>query len=473
MKTILLTNLLSVFFTFVTFAQTQTPLSSKVTSTLLKKEIESGLLYLSKTQRKETISDSIYKGEWQTLMCLRNGFLLLGKKKKIEDSNCFSVASTHNFLARIYLNHPEYKIIQPMLDLSFEKIMSYKNGTSFNFWNALQPYRDLEKGDTLWKNKLVRRPTNYPLRSRYINNAANIQNDADDTSLAIAAIFFKNKIANRDGLSKQIDSKLNLDYTIFSHYRDSSRKNRHWYNYLYGNDHETGAFLTWLGNEYEFKNWNIVKVIGHNATFYLPFSECFPHAYKPYIPYGSNDLDAVVNANVITALALTDNLNQIGVKESVKYIEKKSCKRNYNRTGFYYPNQYHFPYAVLQAYNSGGNQLEKAVENICSFLIKTQQNDGSWVSKYSLNRRDRLQSTAYAVSALVYAKNPIYNEYIENGIQYILSKAIEDENGKHWEGGVFFAGGTVVRKTLTWRSDAYTTALILNAFSGYSNYLEQ
>ena len=61
---------------------------------------------------------------------------------------------------------------------------------------------------------------------------------------------------------------------------------------------------------------------------------------------------------------------------------------------------------------------------------------------------------------------------IEKAIQFILKQSIQDENGIHWKGGVFFSGGTVVRKTLFWKSDAYTTAIILKAFANYRKYLE-
>ncbi|MEZ4903550.1 MAG: hypothetical protein R2822_18185 [Spirosomataceae bacterium] len=41
---------------------------------------------------------------------------------------------------------------------------------------------------------LVRRPTHYRLRSRYINNAANVENDADDTASGNLAVWFHNRI---------------------------------------------------------------------------------------------------------------------------------------------------------------------------------------------------------------------------------------------------------------------------------------
>jgi hypothetical protein len=44
---------------------------------------------------------------------------------------------------------------------------------------------------------------------------------------------------------------------------------------------------------------------------------------------------------------------------------------------------------------------------------------------------------------------------IANSITYLLNNTLRDSSGVHWKGGVFFSGGTVVRKTLFWKSDAY------------------
>ena len=84
-----------------------------------------------------------------------------------------------------------------MLDNSFKKIMSYENKGQFNFWNLLPPNRLLKKGDIKGLQPLVRRPTHYKLKSKYINNAANVTNDADDTGLAYSALLLRKKIKSR------------------------------------------------------------------------------------------------------------------------------------------------------------------------------------------------------------------------------------------------------------------------------------
>lgn len=433
-----------------------------------------GLKYMEQTQRQETISGHSYRGEWPTYMCLNNGFFLLGAKREVDDSNCFSVASIHNSLASIYLTFPEYENIPPMLDLSFEKIMTYRNGDKFNFWNLLPPNRKLKKNDIIGEQPLVRRPTNYKLKTKYINNAANVVEDADDTSLAYTAIALRKKYKKE--LEDSFCLAINSVAPIYNKYRDINRNNRHWYNYLNGNDHDTGAYLTWLCDEYEFKRWNILKVIGHNATFFLPFSECYPHPYKPYIPYGSNDLDGVVNANVLNTLSHYGELSDDGVEGAIQFIEKKSKRKKYDRVGIYYPNRYHFPYAVSKAYANGVDQLNQSTLYLSEYLLDNQNEDGSWSARRRLNKKDKLQSTAYALNALIYIGNFEDEKTIvaiENAIRYILTKAVEDQRGMYWKGGVFFSGGTVVRNVLLWKSDAYTTAIILSAFANYRKHLEK
>ena len=465
------------FFIFLegsTIAQTKATEEIVELHQKMKQHLDSGLLFLENRQKQETISGRHYKGEWPSFMGLKRRFVLLGKDDPVYDSNCYSVAQIHNSLANIYLKYPEYKRILPMLELSFQRILGYRNGQLFNFWNLLPPLKKLHRSDSLWPNELVRRPTNFRLKSKYINKAANVAEDADDTALAYMAL----------ALRKKIDSS-NIEYTelfspsvsiLFDVYRDTGRKNRHWYNYLYGNDHNTGAYLTWLTKEHEFKHWNIITVIGHNATFFLPFSECYPHAYVPYLPYGSNDLDAVVNSNVLSSIAMNGEIEIAqGVAHTIAYIEHKASSKKYDRVATYYPNRYQFPYAASKAYAEGISSLTRSMRYFTEYLTQTQNEDGSWFARKRVNKKDALQSTAYALNALINigdyeANNTI--PAIHNALKYLFAHAIHNENGSHWQGGVYFTGGTVVRNTLYWKSNAYTTAIIIEAFANYSKYLE-
>ena len=42
------------------------------------------------------------------------------------------------------------------------------------------------------------------------------------------------------------------------------------------------------------------------------------------MPYGSNDVDGIVNANVLSTLALLNEINSNEVSAAVKFIEKNA-----------------------------------------------------------------------------------------------------------------------------------------------------
>ena len=232
------------------------------------------------------------------------------------------------------------------------------------------------------------------------------------------------------------------------------------------------AFL--FHTRYQFKKWNILKVTAHNATFYLPFSECYPFAYKPYLPYGTNDLDAVVNANILTTLQMMDDTASAGFKPAIKYLNKKCSVKKFDRVASYYPNRYQFAFSFANAYYAGVNELNISKEILTNYLLTKQKKDGSWSSRRAINKGDVIQSTAYAINALLclnYKDLSMYRTQIEAGIKYLLQKSIAHENQCHWEGGVLFSGGTVVRTGLYWKSDAYTTALVAHALVLYQKYV--
>lgn len=442
---------------------------------VLENVIREGLDFIAANQIKTTIEGRQYAGEWPVSMEMQNGFFLLGGRKKVEDSNCFSVASTHNLLAKIYLADKKYSNIPDMLNEAFPRIIQYQNGYRFNFWNALPPNKKLFRGDTLYPKVRVRRPTNFKLRSKYINKAANVVEDADDTGLAYTAIFLQKKIRPANNLNDSLKLPPSIA-GIFDPYRDLNRKNRHWYNYINesGDEDNSGAYLTWHAKEYEFKKWDITKVVFHNATFYLPFSECYPFAYRPYMPYGSNDIDAVVNANVIATLALYNEKSARGYNDAVAYLIKKCRTKRYNRIATYYPNPFQFTFSLANAYSLGAAELEECRATVNEYLLKRQNDDGSWKSPVYINRGDKIQSTANAINALLLFNqndlNPVRKQ-IENGIAYLLTNCKKQNGQSHWKGGVLFSGGTVVRTSLFWKSDAYTTALILHAFVLYKKIL--
>jgi hypothetical protein len=438
---------------------------------MIDDKINGGLQYLKATQIRRLHADSNFHGEWPSEMQLRTRFILLGKKKPYTDANCFTVASIHNELAQICLQDSiiNYSLLST-LGAAFTATLRYKNGNAFNFWNLLPANTILKKGRILANQPLVRRPSTFQLKGRFMNNAANIAEDADDTGLAFAAIFLHNKICAINKSSDSIPINTSIIKSLFENHRDTNRHNRHWYNYINNKEKNTGAYLTWLGEEFSFKKYSPWKAFLHYSFFFTKWSSCFPKAYTPYIPYGANDLDGVVNANVLSTLGMLQAIDAKGYFNAIQFVEKKCKQKKYTQVGVYYPNSYAFPYAISKAFMNNKSALKNASQYVVDNLIINQNEDGSWSSRKIVNNKDVLQSTIYATNALLNFgefKNRNTTDAIEKGIHYILKNSIVNINGTHWQGGVFFSGGPVVRNTLFWKSDAYTTALALTALVHY------
>lgn len=451
------------FLTFLLFFYWEIGFSQNISKDSIRQSLMKSLVYLQNSQTKQTIIGKQYAGEWEATMGMKLPFVMLGGKSRYRDSNCFTMAGIHNILAELYLADTTQKQILPMLQKVFPEVMSYgtfdkKYGWKFNFWKALPPNRDLKKNDKL-DNGLVRRPTTFRLKNRFINNAANVENDADDTSMGNLAIWYQQQIFGKDSL-KIASSK------VFEKWVDADRENRNWYNYLFHGFSKSGAYLTWLAQEEEFDDWNFGKTFFHNVIFFLPQSICFPHAYKPYIPWGTNDVDAVVNANVLTYLYKTNQRGK-SVKNANKFIENHAKRGRWNKTTVYYPNRYHFHYAVSRALVSGDKGLEQTGKYLLEDLLKTQKGDGHFESIKRVNKKDILQSTVYAFVALMYLKEAGF-EVPKEKVDMTVSFIEENKNNNYWKGGVFFSGGTIVRSMLYFTSDAYTTSLVA---LGYEKYL--
>ena len=106
-------------------------------------------------------------------------------------------------------------------------------------------------------------------------------------------------------------------------------------------------------------------------------------------------------------------------------------------------------------------------------IISEQDQDGSW----KVDKEDIIQSSAYAMGALLNFKNysnPTVRNSIDKGITYLLKNAIYTENKSqiNWKGGIFFSGGRVFRDRVSFRSSPHTTALILEIFAKYRKELE-
>ncbi len=424
---------------------------------------DKALLFLVESQIDSSIANKQFKGEWYGTMELTEPYFFIGKKQNHKDSNGFTVSAIHNFLAEVYLADTTLTYLKPTLNKAFQDILTYRNGQKFNFWKALPPNRKLKLFGEPNPQPLVHRPTEYRLRSRFINNAANVPEDADDTSLGNLATMYHNEI-----FADTLPLIVSEEYDKFL---DLKRKNRNWYNHLFVRYPNSGAFLTWHSQEFRF--WFLKTPLTFLSTLFIfmPGSSARPKAYKPWIPFGANDVDVVVNSNVLTYLAVSNQLDKsLGKKGAIAYTEFLLKQPRWYNNAVYYPNLYHIHYGVARAYAAGVEQLAPVCQTILENIIETQNQDGSFESQDWLNKKDLVQSTAYALHAMLDMKSKgmtIENERIERAIKFLIEKSLSENNGIKWEGGIFFSGGTALRNILVWKSDAYTTALIANSLTKY------
>jgi hypothetical protein len=449
--------------------------SQSIPADSIELAIRGSLKFIVDQQITRTIPEHQYAGEWPSIMTMRATFALLGKQSDSYDSNCFSTSSIHNSLAAAYLIRPDLHEIPKMLESAIIRITDFYEEDGFNFWPKLQPNGRLYMFHQNKTSGFVRRPIRFPLNSPYIRKAANVVNDNDDSAQGYTALIYYSKV--QDILGKKPDFNIHLA-PILGAWRDTARFSQHYYNIIHFDKRESGAFLTWRALEEPFPSWNIPRLIINNALFLTPFSTLYPYALKPYIPYGANDVDAVVNANVLSAFGENSELNAPGIQQSALYIERKIKRKDWSRAGIYYPNRYHLHYAVLRAWAKGIEELNRSAEILKKHLILSQHEDGSYSSRKIVNHQDKVQSTAYALNAMLRygnCKDSGFSVQIDKAMRYLFKNASFTNNELCWDGGVFFSGGTVIRNTLYWKSDVYTTALIFESLVMYqrNKYIHQ
>jgi hypothetical protein len=433
---------------------------------LVKTEMEHILNYLEAEQVKTTINQKEYRGEWPAYMKMGRYFLLLAMpKKKFRDSNCFTLTGIFNVLAEMYLRDTSLSRIKPMLLMAYPELQSYSTGNRYNFWKLLPPNKRVMQLNKPEVKPLVRRPTTFSLKKRIINNAANVENDADDAASANLSTLYYSKIFT-DSVVKPLAGN-----ELFDGYLDQNRKNIHWHNRYYKIPKNTGAYLTWQGKEKEFKRFPLLNNAVHGVFFALPFSIAFPRPFQTYIPWGTNDVDAIVNANILYYQTIKgDAKTGAGYKGAHALIHHIANKERWSKAGHYYPNTYHFHYAVSRVLAAGDSNLHSVANQMLEHITKSQKKDGSFESRKRLNKRDKLQSTTYALQAMLNFKESGINvpkELIDKTLDYLLSVRKTENEKTYWEGGVYFSGGTVIRNTLYFKSDAYTTAIIFQALQKY------
>jgi hypothetical protein len=454
------------FITTSVFAQSDSQLKSQPYADLINK----GLDHVLNLQKKEDNGEVYWNGEWSTEMVNLRSIIALGPKgKTASDSNCFSTALTHNELAKYVLrNNVINEKIANSLSLAISNILTFRTeGNTFNFWHKVS-MTDVIRNKTRkeHQDKIVSRPNNYELKNTFAAVRSNIADDADDTAVAYSAIYFNNILYNKysDIIQKAQWSPSEVEQP-FDKYRDLNRKGANPFNRVNGIKKNTGAYLTWLTEQNSSFMGSVFKGWKDNLR----------------IPEGSNNVDCIVNANVLQMLSQYNINNSDGASAACRFIEKSIDTGIVKKCGVYYPNPYHLHFSVSQAYESGAACLKKSAEKLFVDLKQSQNQNGSW--GYSeVPKKDNIKHITDPVSSSIYASNAffIYLKLLgtdtsamrqaDLAAKYLAETAqYTSEGSVFWNAGVFFSGGTFVRRMLVWKSEAYTSMLAVQALDRYQH----
>lgn len=439
----------------------------------LKNTVKGGLIFLENAQVKQTSGIEKFEGEWPSYIHLNEKLTFL-KKRCFYDSNAFSVIPIQNILAEIYLEYPEYDHIPDMLRKSVRHMMYFKTDSSgtFGFWPYFAKMHTTGKTGKGPDEIHRRMPNHFPLLNRFAKNFTNGVDDADDQTLAIQSIYYYNRVAKLSGMdSIEFELRDTID-DIFNQFRDSGRCNVFLYDRYITKTVDSDAYLTWFGEEYQYKNRDHFYYFFNNLFWFLPFSSLYPGSAKPQIPFSTNDVDVIVNLNIFTTFAHLGMLDSLdGLNGVLKMTKNIVFSNDYDHASKYYNNRYQLHYSLSKAYLADHKKhFETEVKHLINHLKSSQNPDGSWTGRRSWNGGDTIQSTANALMALInFGEFESYQtmENINNAVLFLHNKMISEGETNYWKGGIYFCGGMYLRNILYWHSDCYTTALIVQAMLKY------
>ncbi len=390
--------------------------------------------------------------------------------------------------------------VDTMLDLSIQNLKGFKRGTEYSFWPQIEPstipslvspynidiqavdqmlHRYMENPDDPFFKMLFGKEIIAKLQ-RWVrtcltdtNNSSgvyalfNIPNDADDLSMATAIFKLYAQRHHLDATFTETDSLLSV-----ARFRDSNRTKEDGRDAFKGS--QSGAYLTWLKDE--------------NAPL-------FANPQSGIIPLGVNNVDAVVNANVLFALALHDINGIKGFDESIDLLVHVIETHAWPEAALYYPQHMMFPYAVTRAWRDAGlrtPELHTALKTLMHDLLQEQHLEDPKNSDYGTfdggEDKTRDLSTALGCTALLNMGEGIAREAdmllrYRQGIDACISRLVavrkpyRFENNEtfafasqkprawHWEEGLFFSAS--VSRLVQWRSQSLTTAMVLETLTKY------
>lgn len=266
-----------------------------------------------------------------------------------------------------------------------------------------------------------------PLNFDFFPHELAIPADADVTATTYAAMLDDFHLDGGPGTSVALEQ-------FFADWRDTGvaprRLDPEWL------PDATGAFFTWL-------------------MYKDPPVDTFP-----------NDIDLVVNANVLHALARYGKTSTPGFEEAVALInsvvQQGLHRDQWRDLSDYYPQSYVFHYCVARAYREGPvPSLAPAVETLADDLEQKAVPRPDGTVLWSLG--DPHLNTAFAVLTLLNAGRE--TDLIERGIEYLIRE--QDPVRGCWDEGVFFVAHLYGGQEVQWASSALTTAFVLEALCQY------
>jgi len=436
----------------------------------------------------------------------------------VQDSNVFMTAAiTYPMFLFDETNLPkEKRVIEEMRRMAIGNIKRFKRGDAYNFWietpgetsfspkvgpynipvafteQLAKSYLDprqkwfwdrVGKGLELPPKDWLQACLNEKRNPYGADALFNIPNDADDSAMSVAiqrlhSYEYKPSSADpyyRDPTNFQVDVGV-LD--VMEKYRDHNRVKEDGRDAWKGKN--SGAFLTWLKDEN-------LDIFGTPETGVIPLEV--------------NNVDCVVNANSLFALALNgrENTDSFGAVSNLmlEVIKKEAWVRG----GLYYPQKMVFPYAVSRAFrdaNIRDPRLRLAMGKLLKEIIADQRAlakrnsklagafPGGFDETYDL-------STALGLVTLLNVGRDVavergieaqFDRAIDGAVRFLLNSrksyriksedtfnrdkrndSIFGDNGYKWNSGLFFSAS--FWDLATWRSEAYTVSIVLEALTKY------
>jgi hypothetical protein len=460
-----------------------------------------------------TINNDV--GEWANYIHLLPNPIVGGTSAgvfKIQDSNIFT---TMSIIFPLFLfdesDIPENeRVIAPMLHSAMSSIPKYKRDGSYGFYPRFDDGSEnaefvhavnisekfAEKFSTIyvdpnydWMWKLIAQEGGLPSKDwvqEILDNpygataAPNTPSDADDTGVVVAAQKLYSRFYDENALDSYYKDESNFFVDIDSlyelaKYRDMGRNEEDPRNTW--REPDSGAFLTWLKDE-------------SLDTFSTPNTGVIPH--------GVNDVDCVVNANAVLAMSMTGHEDVAGFDDAIKLLVDVVANKKWEACGTYYPQKMMLPYVLTRAFRDGGAN-NPLLRDVMGILVKdildeqlTLSRTNPFLAGAMPGGEDQSYhlSTALGLNALLNIGRDIaeeagvlakYQVGVKKAVEYLLRSKKEalvvndstfkswsktgQDKGYHWEGGIFFTNSFT--KFVQWRSNAYTTAIVLESLSKY------